>query len=212
MSDQFRPVPFQIVSDPRQLKAFTDPLRNSVLRILCERAATNQQLAVAIGAPQARVLYHVRFLVDVDLIRLVEERIRGGNVEKYYRATALLFALRPGPDDATAVSSAIFGAVLQDLALSEARWPDEPPNWEIRRSRLAPDRREQFRLRLNALIAEYWGGPEGAVDDDRDGELFAFASLLYRSALDGEHDPGDPETTTADADEAARGNDAESGR
>ncbi|HEV2528119.1 MAG TPA: ArsR family transcriptional regulator [Thermomicrobiales bacterium] len=185
MSDSFEPVAFQIVSDPQQLKAFTDPLRNRILRVLNEREATNQQLAAALGAPQARVLYHVRFLLDVGLIRLVSERVRGGNVEKYYRATSLLFGLRPGPGEATAVSSAVLGAVLQDLGHSEARWPDELTNWEIRRLRLAPERREEFRLRLNALIAEYWGGPNGAVDDDPDGELFTFASLLFRSALDG---------------------------
>jgi hypothetical protein len=54
------PVPFQIVSDPRQLKAFTDPIRNRILHILADRPATNQQLATTLGEPGAKVLHHVR--------------------------------------------------------------------------------------------------------------------------------------------------------
>src|SRR5215472_2003094 len=93
--EPFEPVPLQVISDPQQLKAFTDPLRIRVVNFLKPRAATNQQIADALGEPQAKVLYHIRFLLDAGLIRLVDQQIRGGNVEKYYRALAHLFALRP---------------------------------------------------------------------------------------------------------------------
>jgi predicted transcriptional regulator len=79
--DSLEPLAFQIVADPQQLKAFTDPLRVRVLNQLRERAATNQQIAVALGEPHAKVLYHVRFLQQVGLIRLVDQQIKGGNVE-----------------------------------------------------------------------------------------------------------------------------------
>src|SRR4051812_38121653 len=96
--DDFAPAGSMLVEDPQQIKAFTDPLRVRVLVVLSERAATNQQIAAALGQPQARVLYHVRFLLETGLIRLVDTRIRGGNVEKYYRAAASTFQLKPAPE------------------------------------------------------------------------------------------------------------------
>ena len=95
--DEFNPAPVMIIESPEQIKAFTDPLRVKVLRILAERAATNQQIADLLGQPHAKVLYHIRFLVDVGLIKLVDTQIKGGNVEKYYRALANIFDLRPPP-------------------------------------------------------------------------------------------------------------------
>lgn len=176
----FEPVPFQIVADARQIKAFADPLRVRVIHILSDRPATNQQLAAALGESGARVLHHVRALLDAGLIRLVEERVSGGNVEKYYRATARLYGLRPGPDDTGALSGAVFDSVTQELVASMRLWPDQDVAWEGRRARLAPDRVQEFNRRLLDLIAEYWGGPDGPADPDPDGVPMAFAAVTYR--------------------------------
>lgn len=174
------PVPYQVISEPRQLKAFADPLRIRIIHILADRAATNQQLATALGEPGAKVLHHVRALLDADLIRLVEQRISGGNVEKYYRATAHLYGFRPGPDESETLSGAMFDSVTQELVASLRLWPDQGVNWEGRRARLSPDRLEAFNHRLRELIAEYWGGPDGTSPSDPDGELTAFAAVSYR--------------------------------
>jgi DNA-binding transcriptional ArsR family regulator len=192
----FTPVPFQIVDTPEQLKGFTDPLRSRILSILCEREATNQQLAHAIGEPHAKVLHHVRVLLDVGLITLVDTRIKGGNVEKYYRAVARMFGIRPGPELRSSVAAAEFEAVAQEVAAAAALWPESPeyPNWEGRRKRLAPERREEFHRRLLALIAEYWGGPQRGESgltlsqavEDPDAPMFCFATVIYR-------DPTDPQ-------------------
>ena len=187
------PVPFRIVSDPREIKAFADPLRIRVLNILTDRPATNQQIASALDAPQARVLYHVRFLLDVGLIRLVDEVVKGGNVEKYYRATARLFGLRPQGDvEREGLASAALDAVRQEVAASEAAWPELPVPWETRRRRLAPERVDEFYARLVTLVREYWGGPavdrseEGAGDpvEDADAPSVSFAAVIYRDPSD----------------------------
>ncbi len=193
---EFAPVPFQLVDTPEQLKCFTDPLRSRILSILCEREATNQQLAHAIGEPHAKVLHHVRVLLDAGLIVLVNTRIKGGNVEKYYRAVARMFGIRPGPDLRPSVAAAEFEAVAQEVAAAAALWPEPPeyPNWEGRRKRLRSERREEFHRRLLALIAEFWGGPQRSddgltvtqADEDPDAPMFCFAAVLYR-------DPTDPQ-------------------
>lgn len=189
--EPFEPQPFRVVTDPQQLKAFTDPLRVRVLNQLKQRAATNQQVAAALGEPHAKVLYHVRFLLDAGLIRLVDQRIKGGNVEKYYRAVARLFGLRPDEDTAAAgLVGAAFEGVRQEVAASEQAWPDQPVSWETRRVRLPPARADEFYRRFTALVAEYWGGPAslaegdaGAVaiaEEDPAAPTLCFAAVLYR--------------------------------
>src|SRR5574342_342738 len=91
----FTPAPILTIESPDQIKAFTDGLRIRVLGILRARAATNQQVADTLGEAHSKVLYHIRYLLDVGLIKLVDTQIRGGNVEKYYRAVAHIFDLRP---------------------------------------------------------------------------------------------------------------------
>ena len=187
MSDEtFEPAAFQTVSEPKQLKAFSDPLRARLLRLLSNRPATNQQLADAVGEPQAKVLHHGRTLLNAGLIVLVEERIRGGNVEKYYRATARLYAFRPTPDETAPLAGAVFDSVTQEVVSAATRWPDSPPTWEGRRARIAPARLEEFKERLQALIAEYWGTPDAPIEPDGNHPTMALMTVTYRY-------PGDEE-------------------
>lgn len=179
-SSQDIPVPFQIISDTQQLKAFSDPLRNRILHILAAQEATNQQLAVMLGESQAKVFHHVQFLLRADLIRLVRETVRGGNVEKFYRATARLYGLRPAPGEGTSLPGVAFEAVVQELMAAEQRWPDRLPDWEIRRVRLPAHKVDEFQKQLRTLIAEYWGGPEEPTVDDPAAPLMAFAAVTYR--------------------------------
>lgn len=186
MSDveRFEPEPFRVVSDLRQLKAFTDPIRNRLLHLLANQEATNQQLASMLDEPQAKVLHHVRFLLEVGLIRLVEQRVRGGNVEKFYRATARLYGFRPDPADIETitgpVSGAMFESVTQELVASLKLWPDQPHYWGTRRGRLTPERVKEFDERLLALIAEFWGDLNEPAAGDPEADLIALATTIYR--------------------------------
>jgi len=188
---RFAPKPFQAVSDLRQLKAFADPMRNRLLHILGDREATNQHLAALLDEPQAKVLHHVRVLLDAGLIVLVEQRVRGHNIEKLYRATARVYGFRPEPADVETisgpVSGAIFESVTQELVASLTLWPDQPLYWETRRTHLSPDRVAEFDRRLLALIAEFWGELDAPIADDADAdaELMGFATATYRFPGDG---------------------------
>jgi DNA-binding transcriptional ArsR family regulator len=123
--NEFEPLATQLIDDPRQIKAFTDPLRVRVLVVLAERAATNQQVADALGEPQAKVLYHIRFLLDIGLLKLVDTRIKGGNVEKYYRAVARSFSIQPTPELRGHVIGAEFQMLGDELAHSTQAWPGQ---------------------------------------------------------------------------------------
>jgi DNA-binding transcriptional ArsR family regulator len=182
--DRFEPQPFLAISAPQQLKALADPTRNRLLHILANQEATNQQLAATLGEPQAKVLHHVRFLLDAGLIVLVEQRVRGGNVEKFYRATARVYGFRPEPADVETltgpVSGAVFESVTQELVASLTLWSDQPLYWETRRARLSPARAREFDERLLALIDEYWGKVGDPDRGDPDADTMAFASTMYR--------------------------------
>lgn len=182
--ERFEPAPFRVVSDLRQLKAFTDPMRNRLLHILANQEATNQQLSSMLDQPQARVLHHVRFLLDVELIVLVEQRVRGGNVEKFYRATARLYGFRPDPADVETlsgpVSGAIFESITQELVASLKLWPDQPLYWETRRARLSTERATEFDNRLLALLDEFWRDLEKPPSGDSAAPMMALATTTYR--------------------------------
>jgi DNA-binding transcriptional ArsR family regulator len=75
------------IDDPRFVKAMTHPLRVRILAMLDERQASPNQLAGWLGASLGTVAYHVRTLLQLELIELVDEtRVRGA-VEHHYRST-----------------------------------------------------------------------------------------------------------------------------
>jgi DNA-binding transcriptional ArsR family regulator len=161
MSD-FVPQTMLVLERPEQIKCFTDALRIRVLRILRERAATNQQIADELGEPHAKVLYHVRFLLDAGLVTMVEQRITGGNVEKYYRAVARVFELRPVQADVetdVAVINSFLDTLRGDLISSATVYEEAVVHLHQSRGWLTPERATAFNDKLTALIAEYYGDP-----------------------------------------------------
>jgi DNA-binding transcriptional ArsR family regulator len=156
---------YRELRSPREIKAFADPLRLRIIHILLERQATNQQVADALEEPPAKVFHHVRFLLNVGLIRLVDTRISGKNVEKFYRAVARSFIVRPDVDLLPETHIAALGAGLDglrhDALESAAAWDDDPPRMVRRKAHLSPVQLEAFDVRLRSLIQEYWVETEG---------------------------------------------------
>jgi DNA-binding transcriptional ArsR family regulator len=180
--DEFIPVPIMTLEAPEQIKAFTDPLRVRVLRILCEKAATNQQVSDELNEPHAKVLYHIRFLLDTGLIQLVDTQVKGGNVEKYYRAIALMFYLRPPQGDVDADLALVQPALdmlRHDMTTSIKLFPEYTSHLQTRRKRMTPEKAAAFIERLRALLNEFgWDDPR--PDDEPGAVETRFAAFLYR--------------------------------
>jgi DNA-binding transcriptional ArsR family regulator len=68
-------------------KALSHPLRMRALTLLNQRVASPSELAEELGEPLGNVSYHVRMLLELDLIELVRTTPRRGAVEHHYRAT-----------------------------------------------------------------------------------------------------------------------------
>ena len=74
-----------------QVKALGHPLRNVVLGLLHERAATVGELAVALERPKSTVAHHVRVLSDAGLVRVVRTRRVRAIEERFFGRTARMF-------------------------------------------------------------------------------------------------------------------------
>ncbi|MCO5216178.1 MAG: winged helix-turn-helix domain-containing protein [Thermomicrobiales bacterium] len=185
MTTSYEPEPYLRLSDPHHLKALADPRRMQIMRILSARAATNQQIANILQEPPARVLHHLRTLIDAGLVVLVDEHVRGGNVEKYYRATARVYGFDLESEAAESITSSVLTSIVSEVVASLQIWPDAVPEFEGRRARLSPTRLQAFSEEMNRLINDYWGGPNNPIDEDDDADLYAIMSVIYRF-------PGEP--------------------
>ena len=77
--------------DPRIAKALSHPMRARILTILNERVASPNEIADEIDERLPNVSYHVRALLDLGCIELVDTAQRRGAIEHYYRAVVRPF-------------------------------------------------------------------------------------------------------------------------
>lgn len=153
-----------VITTVAQLRALAHPLRQRVLDLLEATPRTNQQLALALGEPPARVHFHVRTLAAAGLLALVEERAKGGAREKYYRAVAQRFRLGPavaGMIEATeavdAVQQAALRAAGQSLAQAVRGFGRRPPGLRVthQQADLSPAAVARIAAHLDAIDAEF---------------------------------------------------------
>jgi DNA-binding transcriptional ArsR family regulator len=79
------------LTEPAQVKALSHPLRNVILGLLHERAATVTELAAALERPKSTVAHHVKVLEDAGLIHVVRTRRVRAIDERFYGRTARMF-------------------------------------------------------------------------------------------------------------------------
>src|SRR5579871_3932829 len=76
-------------------KAISHPLRLGIVRLLRQKAMTNEELAHALGVASGKLYFHTKQLLDAGLIRFVGTRQKQAITEKLYRATNMRFRLAP---------------------------------------------------------------------------------------------------------------------
>jgi DNA-binding transcriptional ArsR family regulator len=72
--------------DQRIMKALSHPLRVRMLTLLNQKVSSPSELAEELDEPLGNVSYHMRFLADLDMVKLVRTEPRRGAVEHYYEA------------------------------------------------------------------------------------------------------------------------------
>src|SRR3954452_24416981 len=79
------------LTEPGQVKALSHPLRTTILGLLHERAATVNELAIALGRPKSTVAHHVKVLTEAGLLQIVRTRRVRAIEERFYGRTARIF-------------------------------------------------------------------------------------------------------------------------
>lgn len=102
------------INDPRLVKALAHPLRVSILTALEHRIASPSQLAEELGVPLPNLSYHIRMLVQLDMLKLVKTRPRRGAIEHYYQAKGrVLVSDKAWGEVPTLVKEAMVSAALK---------------------------------------------------------------------------------------------------
>jgi DNA-binding transcriptional ArsR family regulator len=87
------PRKIQVLSTASQIKAYVHPTRIAILSMLAAKKRTVSSVAKELKVHPANITHHFKFLEKVGLIKLVEKRDIGKNIEKYYRSIAHNFVV-----------------------------------------------------------------------------------------------------------------------
>lgn len=133
---------------PTQLKALGHPVRNAILHLVVERAATTGELAAAIGRSHGTVAHHLKVLEDAGLVRVVRTRQVRAVTERFWGRTGrtIIIARPPGEDD----DDTFF--VREALGTFV---PGEHGYTTLRYARIGAERVDAFAIRLDALVQEF---------------------------------------------------------
>ena len=146
------------VSEPEQYRAFGDPMRQRIISLLTEKAATTSQLAEALGQSKGSIGYQLKVLESAGLVRIVRTRQVRAITEKYYGRTARLFEFVHGEGDASSEPTFQFlRQVMNEYVPPESEGSEE---WSadfitLRHARVPASKVEEFLGRLLKLADEF---------------------------------------------------------
>ena len=143
--------------DQRIMKALSHPLRVRMLTLLNQKVSSPSELAEELDEPLGNVSYHMRFLADLKMVKLVRTEPRRGAVEHYYEAlepplisdddwAQLPAALRRSLSDST------LGNIASDLRAAAEEGGFDRPNIHITRTVFTLD--EQGWDELSGVLAD----------------------------------------------------------
>jgi DNA-binding transcriptional ArsR family regulator len=162
-----------VLTDPSQVKAIGHPLRNTILGLLHERAATVSELAVSLERPKSTVAHHVKVLAEAGLVRVVRTRRVRAIEERFYGRTARMFyvSVERGADgDALPRDFNDFEVAARE---STGAYGDGKLWGFIRHARISEAQASEFWERMAELVAEFDRLP-------RSGEtVYGFAVGVY---------------------------------
>jgi DNA-binding transcriptional ArsR family regulator len=142
------------LTEPAQVKAIGHPLRTTILGLLHERAATVNELAVALERPKSTVAHHVKVLGEAGLVQVVRTRRVRAIEERFYGRTARMFYVveRSVDGDRLPRDFNDFEVAAQE---SSAAYRDGKLWGFIRHARISEEQASKVWERMAELVAEF---------------------------------------------------------
>jgi DNA-binding transcriptional ArsR family regulator len=143
------------LTQPSQVKALGHPLRNTILGLLHERAATVSELAVALERPKSTVAHHVKVLDEAGLVQVVRTRRVRAIEERFYGRTARMFyvSVERGADGDDMPRD--FNDLEVAASESAGAFNDGKLWGFIRHARISEAQASEFWERMAKLVAEF---------------------------------------------------------
>lgn len=173
------------LTTPAQVKALGHPLRNTILGLLHERAASVTELAAALERPKSTVAHHVKVLADAGLVRVVRTRRVRAIEERFYGRTARMFYVsvdRGQEGDGLPRDFNDFDVAAQESA---AAYLDGKLWGFIRHARISEEEAGRFWGRMAELVAEFEQLPRSGST------MYGFAVGVYPTDQPALGEPGD---------------------
>lgn len=164
------------LTKPSQVKALTHPLRNTVLGLLHERAASVSELAVAVERPKSTVAHHVKVLTEAGLVQVVRTRRVRAIEERFYGRTARLFYVSLEPAHEAEGVPRTFNDFEVAAAESVEAYRDGKLWGFIRHARISEAQATHFWERMTELVAEFDRLPRSGAT------MYGFAVGVYPTA------------------------------
>lgn len=151
----------KVVTSQKELRALAHRIRDLILELLLERAATVSELAEAIGRPPSTIAYHVDVLMDAGYLKVVRTRRVRAIEERYYGRTARVFLVgkvtHEGFDPEKDLSNLIAIAAHE----SEAAHREDRVRAILRHARIPRERAAEFWDEVLELTRRFSATPRG---------------------------------------------------
>jgi DNA-binding transcriptional ArsR family regulator len=142
------------LTEPSQVLALSHPLRNTILGLLHERAATVSELAAAVGRPKSTVAHHVKVLGEAGLVQVVRTRRVRAIEERFYGRTARMFYVgqRTDDDEQLPLDFNDFEVAARE---SDGAYRQGKLWGFVRHARISESQASEFWERMAELVAEF---------------------------------------------------------
>jgi DNA-binding transcriptional ArsR family regulator len=172
----FEPEQLYTLSDSEQIRAYVHPARILLLRLLAKERRTISSVARENGVHPANITHHFKALEKAGLVRLVAKIDTGRNLEKYYRAIAYNFIVKPEAQHSTNQCALALSILRDNLSLA-IKTAENNESQKILAllgtARLSSKDIDKFIKRLNGLIGEF------KKSDSTDGTAYTLNLSLY---------------------------------
>jgi DNA-binding transcriptional ArsR family regulator len=160
----------RILTAPAELKAMSHPLRDTLLDLVLERAATVNELAAAVDRPPSTVAFHVGVLFKAGLFKVVRTRRVRAIDERFYGRTARIFYVgKIQPEQVATLSNLLVEAAGESVTAHQ----EDNLRAVHRHARIPHERAAEFWEQVFELTREFSALPRAGDT------TYGFVAALY---------------------------------